>query len=145
MHIKRIRFDEVFDAQPGPGNFSFRSQGQAHYAVHLRRGLIPQAGAAYLLAFAAPDDWSTVLGWLDLQTGTSRLKDMTWLAMLDEIGALAWLAPFLLGGVLLFAGPAAALAALLGLLGYAGLRLYGIARRGRRVLRSLSEAQAEAA
>ncbi|HBI71369.1 MAG TPA: hypothetical protein DDZ22_20810 [Massilia sp.] len=66
---------------------------------------------------------------------------MTWLAMLDEIGALAWLAPFLLGGVLLFAGPAAALAALLGLLGYAGLRLAWIARRGQRVLRTLAAAR----
>lgn len=144
MHIERIDFDEVFDIQKGTGDFSFRSRGLPCYAVNLHRRLIPQDGSAYLVAFATPGDWSTVLGWLDLQTGTCRLKESTWLALLDEIGALAWLAPFLLGGMLLFAGPAAALAALLGLLGYAGLRLYGIARRGRRVQRALTAAHLDA-
>jgi len=142
MHIERIDFDDVFDIQPGPGDFSFRSRGQTHYAVNLRR-LIPQAGSSYLVAFAKPGDWSTVLGWLDLQTGTRRLKDNTWLAVLSDMTAIAWLAPFLLGGTLLFIGPGAALAVLLALCGYACLRLYRIAGRGRRVMRALSTACAE--
>jgi len=142
MHIERIDFDEVFDVQPGPGDFSFRSGGQTHYAVNLWRGLIPQAGSSYLIAFAKPGDWSTVLGWLDLQTGTRRLKNNTWLAVLSDMTAIAWLAPFLLGGALLFIGPGAALAVLLALCGFACLRLYQIASRGRRVMRALSAAHA---
>ncbi len=144
MQIKRIDFDEVFDVQPGPGDFSFRSRGQTHYAVNLWRGLIPQAGSSYLVAFAEPGDWSTVLAWLDLQTGTRRLKDNTWLAVLSDMSAIAWLAPFLLGGTLLFIGPGAALAVLLALCGLAGVRVYRIVRRGRRVLRALSTAYLDA-
>lgn len=140
MHIERIDFDHVFDIQPGPGDFSFTSRGQTHYAVNLQRGLIPQAGSSCLVAFAQPGDWSTVLGWLDLQTGTPRLKDNSWLAVLSDMTAIAWLAPFLLGGALLFIGPGAALAVLLALCGLAGLRVYRIVRRRQRVLRALSTA-----
>ncbi|MEW6023416.1 MAG: hypothetical protein AB1807_14900 [Pseudomonadota bacterium] len=142
MHIERIDFDEVFDVQQGPGDFSFKSGGQTHYAVNLWRGLIPQAGSSYLVAFAEPGDWSTILGWLDLQTGTRRLKDNTWLAVLSDMTAIAWLAPFLLGGALLFIGPGTALAVLLALCGYACLRLYQITGRGREVMRALSAAYA---
>ncbi|MCC2962469.1 hypothetical protein LK540_18740 [Massilia sp. IC2-278] len=144
MHIERIDFDDVFDVQPGPGDFSFRSRGQTHYAVNLWRGLIPQAGSSYLVAFAQAGDWSTVLGWLDLQTGTRRLKDNTWLAVLSDMSAIPWLAPFLLGGALLFIGPGAALAVLLALCGVAGVHVYRIVRRRQRVLRALSMAYLDA-
>lgn len=144
MHIERIDFDEVFDVQAGPGDFSFRSRGRVQYAVNLRRGLVPQAGSSYLVAFARPGDWSTVIGWLDLRTGRSRLKESPWLAMLSEIGWLAWLAPFLLGGALWFFGPGAALAVLLVLCGLVCLRLYRIAEGGWRARQALAAAYASA-
>lgn len=144
MHIERIDFDEVFDVQPGPGDFSFRSGGRSHFGVNLRRGLVPQAGSRYLVAFARPGDWTGVIGWVELRTGTVRLKESTWFAMLSDIGWFVWLAPFLAGGALWFFGAGAALAVLLVVCGLACLRLYRTAGHARQARQALSAAYAAA-
>lgn len=74
MHIERIHFDEVFDAAPGRGDFSFRSAGETHYGVNLQRGTIPRAGATYVVAFGRARDWGSVLGWRDLASGEVMLS-----------------------------------------------------------------------
>lgn len=113
MHIERVHFDEIFDAQAERGDFSFSSGGRVKYGVHLHRRAIPQVGSTYLFALASRDDWSSPLGWMDVQTKTIFLKSSTWLEVLSGLGSLIWLAPLLLGGALLLGGPSAALAALL--------------------------------
>lgn len=141
MHIEDVHFDEVFDAQPGTGDFSFRSGGRTNYAVKLRRRLVPQAGSRYLVAFGEAGNWSTVLGWLDPRTARTTLKTPTWLALLDEFGMLVWFAPFFLAGALLFGGVDAALAVLGLICLLTGLRAWRLVVQGRRVRRSLREAQ----
>lgn len=141
MHIEEVHFDEVFDAQPGTGDFSFRSGGRAHYAVNLHRRLVPPAGSRYLVAFGTAGDWSTVLGWLDPVIGKTVLKTPTWLALLDEFGALVWFAPFFLAGALVFGGAYAALVVLALICALAGLRGWRLVDRARRVRHALHDAQ----
>lgn len=143
MHIERIDFDEVFDVQAGRGDFSFRSRGQVHYGVHLRPGTVPQAGAAWLVAFSRRGDWSSVLAWRNIRHGTIAFKEAAWLAMLSELATLAWMAPFFLVAALLLAGPGTALAVLLLICAYAGLRLVRIGNRNRRLRRALREVEGE--
>ena len=87
MHIERVHFDEVFDEQVRRGEFSFRSAGQVRYGVHLHRGAIPRAGSTYLFALSSRDDWSSPIGWMDVQTKTIVLKEPIWLGMLSSLGS----------------------------------------------------------
>lgn len=115
MHIETIRFDDVFDVAARGGHFSFRRGGKTHYGVKLQNNLIPRAGSTYMIAFAQPGQWDTVLGWRDLASSEVRLAQPTWalwLRLLSDVYlyGLALLAlGFMLGG----AGVALAIAAIL--------------------------------
>jgi len=139
MHIERIHFDDVFDVNRQQGDFSYTSEGVKRYGARLRRGLIPCAGSTYLVAFAEAGDWSTVLGWRNLDTATRCYREPIWLATLSGIGSLLWLAPFFVFGALLFAGPGAALAVLLAMLCCTGLFSYRLVMRKRSTLRALDQ------
>lgn len=140
MYIERVHFDEIFDAQARRGDFSFSSGGRVKYGVHLHRRAIPQVGSTYLFALASRDDWSSPLGWMDVQTKTIFLKNSTWLEVLSGLGSLIWLAPLLLGGALLLGGPDAALAALLAMCCGFCWMLYRAVNRNRSIRKALREA-----
>ena len=143
MHIERVHFDEVFDAQAGQGDFSFRSAGQARYGVHLHGGAIPPVGSTYLFALSSRDDWSSPIGWMDVQTKTISLKEPTWLGVLSCLGSFIWLAPFFLGGAFLLGGPSVALAVLLTICCAYCWQLYNFVDRNRRIREALQEADVE--
>lgn len=111
MHIERIRFDAVFDTNAGRGDFSFWSEGRARYGVNLRRGLVPQAGSTWLVALAKSDDWSTVMGWRDLQGGKVEFRESTALATLAGMDIVVWSAMLLATSLPLILNKGAALAA----------------------------------
>lgn len=140
MHIERVRFDEIFDAQAARGDFSFRSGGQVRYGVHLHRRAIPQVGSVYLFALASRDDWSSPLGWMDVHTKAIFLKNSPWLEVLAGSASLIWLAPFLLGGALLLGGLGVALAVLLALCCASSWWLYRLIDRNRAIRKALQEA-----
>jgi len=143
MHIERVHFDEVFDAQAGRGDFSFRSAGQTRYGVHLHSGAIPQVGSTYFFALSSRDDWSSPIGWMDVQTKTISLKEATWLGVLSGLGSFIWLAPFFLGGAFLLGGLSVALAVLLTICGAYCWLLYKFVDRNRRIRKALQEADVE--
>ncbi len=140
MHIERVHFDEIFDAQAGRGDLSFSSGGRVKYGVHLHRRAIPQVGSTYLFALASRDDWSHPLGWMDVQTKTIFLKHSTWLEVLSGLGSLIWLAPLLLGGALLLGGTSAALVALLAICCAFFWMVYRSVDRNRSIRKALREA-----
>lgn len=115
MHIETIRFDDVFDVAARAGDFSFRSNGKAHYGARLQNNLIPRPGSTYTIAFAQPGRWDTVLGWRDLASDDVRLAQPTWalwLSLLSDfylVGVAVLALGFVLGG----AGLALAIAAVL--------------------------------
>ena len=137
MHVEQVEFEQVFDVQAGRGDFSFTSKGRSHYGVNLYRGMIPRAGATYLVAFAEKANWSSVLGWRDCAGGASELRQPLWHGVVTGIESLLWLGPFLVLGALLFGGQAAALAVLLAICSFAGVRVYRIAERNRAIRRAL--------
>ncbi|MFC3458487.1 hypothetical protein [Massilia haematophila] len=137
MHIQRIDFDEVFDADPGRGDFSFRNRAGVRYGVRLRRGVVPPSGASWLIAFARPDDWSSVLGWAAPGEAVT-LREGTLLALFSGAATLAWFTPFLVFGTGYFFGMGAALAVLLALGCWAGLAGGRIVARDRAVRRALA-------
>jgi hypothetical protein len=109
MHIKKIQFEKIFDVAARRGDFSFKSGNQSYYGINLRRGVIPREGAPYAVAFADRNDWSSMLGWRDLETGAVSLKhsvwDFLWIGMTD----LYIFLPLAFGFGLYFGGPALAL------------------------------------
>jgi hypothetical protein len=143
MHIERVHFDEIFDTHAGRGDFSFRSAGQVRYGVQLRRRAVPRPGSTYIFALAGRDDWSSPLGWMDVQTGTISLKNSTWLEVLSGLASFIWLAPFFLAGALLLGGPGMALAVLLAICCACSWLLYRFVDRNRRIRDALREAGAE--
>jgi len=134
MHIETIRFDDVFDVAARGGHFSFRTGGKTHYGVKLQNNLIPHAGSTYLIAFAQPGHWDTVLGWRDLASREVRLVHPTWelwLRLLSEVymvGIALLALGFMLGG----AGVALAIAAALLYPAYHRMRLNRAVRRALR-------------
>ena len=141
MHVEMIHFEKVFDAHAGRGDFSFESNGQVRYGVKLQRGMVPRAGSTYLVAFAESDDWSTVLGWLDLHTETMALSERLRHTMWSDLGSITLFGPVFLGAALLFGGPSAALAVLLAICSFAGFRLCRVVARNRLVRKALRNAQ----
>ena len=141
MHIQRIDFDEVFDAAPGRGDFSFRNRDGVRYGVQLGRGVVPPSGASWLVAFARADDWSSVLGWAAPGAAAATLRESTWLSLLSGAATLAWFAPFLVFGAGYFFGLGAALAVLLGLGCWGGVAGWRIVARDRAVRRALMRAK----
>lgn len=105
MQLERIHFEEIFDVVDRRGDFSFRSRGRAHYAACLRRGVVPRAGSTYLVAFARPGDWSSVLGWREASSQQAVLSYSAWSLLLIRLTDIYWWAPvflgigFLLGGI----------------------------------------------
>lgn len=137
MHIERVHFDEVFDAQARRGDFSFRSAGQVRYGVRLHGGAIPPVGSTYVFALSSRDDWSSPIGWMDAQTKTIFLKQSTWLWALWNLASFFWLAPFFLGGAFLLGGPNVALAVLLTICCVYSWQLYKLVHRNRRIRNAL--------
>lgn len=90
MHIERIRFERVFDIQPGLGMFSFASAGAVTYSVHLPGRTIPREGATWTVAFGQPGDWSTLLGWRDLAAQRTTLAYRLH-HVLSDIDLVYWL------------------------------------------------------
>lgn len=145
MHIQRIDFDEVFDVHPGRGDFSFRNRAGVRYGVQLRRGVVPPSGASWLVAFARPDDWSSVLGWAAPGEPAATLRESTWLALVSGAATLSWFAPFFVFGAGYFFGIGAALAVFLAMGCWGGVAAWRIVAQGRAVRRALVEAMAPAA
>lgn len=145
MHIQRIDFDEVFDVHPGRGDFSFRHRAGVRHGVQLRRGVVPPSGASWLVAFARPDDWSSVLGWAAPGEPAATLRESTWLALVSGAAMLSWFAPFLVFGAGCLFGLGAALAVLLAMGCWGGVAAWRIVTRGRAVRRALVEAMAPVA
>lgn len=141
MRIEEIHFDEVFDAQPRRGDFSFRGAGQVHYGVQLQNGVIPRDGARFAIAFADPGNWSTVLGWRDLASAEVTLKHPGWSAWLSMLGDVILFGPFVVGGALVFGGPPAALVAATLAAGLAVYRAGQVRRLNRAVRRALLAAR----
>lgn len=137
MHIEHIHFDEIFDAQPRGGDFSFKSKGRTQYGVMLGRRVIPREGATYAVAFVQPGDWCTVLGWRDLASTTVTLKQSAWSYLLSELSMIFVIGPAVIGAGLLLGGPGVALV-LSALVAVVSLvLLYGVIRRNRRVRQGL--------
>lgn len=105
MQLECIHFEEIFDVADSRGDFSFRSRGRAHYGACLRRGTVPRAGSTYLVAFARPGDWSSVLGWRETASQREVLSHSAWSLLLVRLLDIYWWAPawlaigFLLGGI----------------------------------------------
>lgn len=138
MQIERIHFEEVFDV--AAGDFSFRSEGRTHYGVSLGHGTIPEAGAAYAVAFGRPGDWSSVLGWRDLGSPAVTLKHSAAGLVLATVYDIYWYGLFFFAGGFLFGGirMALAFAALfIAGLGYVSFRNVQTLRRAKRALRSV--------
>lgn len=104
MQIQQIHFDEVFDAQPVRGDFSFTMHGQRFYGANLGKNVMPNPGTTFAVAFAKIDDWTTVLGWRDLSSNTVRLKQPNWMGLLLALHNLITFGPLLIAAVLAFAG-----------------------------------------
>lgn len=137
MHIERIHFEEVFDVAPGRGDFSFRSGGRTEYGVNLRRGTIPRAGGTYAVAFARAGDWTSVLGWRDLDSQEATLNHSTAGLLLARLYDLYLYGLFFLAGGFLFGGIGMALAfaaLFVAGLGYVTARDVRTLRRARRAL-----------
>jgi hypothetical protein len=116
MHIEKVKFDNVFDVAASRGDFSFRSGGRTVYGAKLQHHDIPPEGSIYAIAFAEPDDWTTVLGWRDLASQKVTLKRPLWWFWIDKLSDIAIYGMFFIGGGLLFAGVRGALAAALAML-----------------------------
>ncbi|MGB9110344.1 MAG: hypothetical protein WCC39_16780 [Telluria sp.] len=115
VHVEKIRFDEVFDVVAHRGSFSFRSGNRTHYGARLQNHLIPRPGATFAIAFAEPDQWSTVLGWRELASAEVTLARPAWHALLLGLGDIACVGMVLIAAGLLLAGAFGALAAMLAL------------------------------
>lgn len=142
MHIERIRFDRIFDAEPRGGDFSFASGGKSTYGVRLPGRAIPREGAVLALAFARPGDWSSVLGWRDLATREVELGHPWWELLWYELDMLWLLVPFVLVGGMVAAGGPGLLAAAALAAAVATLLVVRVARRNRRLRRLLQDIQA---
>ena len=137
MHIERIRFDEIFDVAVGRGDFSFRSNGRTEYGVNLQGEVIPRAGATFALAFARPGDWSTVLGWRDLESLTVTLKHPVWSSLVAGMSDVILLGPLFVAGALLLAGPGTAVAVSLVAAGVACYKTFRVVQLNRSVRNAL--------
>lgn len=132
MHIERIRFDRVFDAQPRGGAFSFASAGKTVYGVALPGRRIPREGATLALVLAQAGNWQSVLGWRDLGTQETAVAGSTLGIVVDSLDPLCYLTPFLIAGGFLLAGVAGALGGLtVAGAGVAWLAARGLQRRRR--------------
>lgn len=140
MQIERIHFEEVFDV--AAGDFSFRSEGRAHYGVSLGHGTIPQAGATYAIAFGRAGDWNSVLGWRDLASPAVSLTHSAAGLVLATVYDIYWYGLFFFAGGFLFGGIRMALAfAALFIAGlvYVSFRNVQSLRRAKRALLSVCE------
>jgi hypothetical protein len=104
MDIKKIQFEKIFDVAARRGDFSFKSGNESYYGINLRRGVIPREGATYAVAFADRNDWSSMLGWRDLETGAVSLKHSVWDSLWTGMTDLFILLPFAFGFGLYFGG-----------------------------------------
>lgn len=139
MHIERIRFERVFDIQPGLGMFSFASAGAVTYSVHLPGRTIPREGATWAVAFGQPGDWSTLLGWRDLAAQRTTLAYRLH-HVLSDIDLVYWLGLPLLVFSTLVGGPWAVLAVGLAAAACGAWWLGHVVRRNRRVRAALRKA-----
>lgn len=140
MRIERIHFEEVFDV--AAGDFSFRSEGRAHYGVSLGHGTIPPTGATYAVAFGRPGDWGSVLGWRDLASQTVTLTHSTTGLLLSTVYDIYLYGLFFFAGGFLFGGIRLALvfaALFIAGLGYVSFRNVQTLRRAKRALISVGE------
>lgn len=104
MQIKKIQFEKIFDVAARRGDFSFKSGHHSYYGINLRRGVIPREGAPYAVAFGDHNDWSTMLGWRDLETGAVSLKHSVWDFLWTGMTDLYILLPVAFGVGLNFGG-----------------------------------------
>ncbi|MFC0252049.1 hypothetical protein [Massilia consociata] len=133
MRVELVHFDEVFDVAAGRGDFSFRSGGHAYYGVTFRSNAIPQAGAAYAVAFAEPGNWASVLGWRELPSGKPILKYPTWSEWVEELGDILMYGPFFAVGGFLFGGAGGAAAVLAAAACAVFFKIRRVTRRNREV------------
>jgi hypothetical protein len=104
MYIKKIQFEKIFDVAARRGDFSFKSGDQSCYGINLRRGVIPREDTPYAVAFADPNDWSSMLGWRDLETGAVSLNHSVWNSLWIGMADLYMLLPLAFGFGLYFGG-----------------------------------------
>lgn len=93
MHIEHIHFEEVFDVQTGRGDFSFRMKGHPCYGANLGSGVIPRAGARYVVMFGKQGDWSSLIAWRDLASDKVWFRKRAGIGQLLELGDLALSGP----------------------------------------------------
>lgn len=136
MHIEKVRFDEVFDVAAHRGDFSFRSRGHTQYGVNLKNDVIPREGSTFAIAFAEPGDWTTVLGWRDLESADVMLTRPTWSLWLFNLSDIILYGLILIVGGLLLAGVGGGIAVTVVI---AAVAFYGIVR-GMRLNHSVKEA-----
>lgn len=136
MHIQRIHFDRVFDVQPHRGMFSFASDDAVTYSVHLPGRVIPREGATWAVAFEAPGDWSTLLGWRDLAAQRTTLNHRLH-HVLSDVEMVYWFAIPALVLCVWFGGLWAALALLLASAAAGAWWLRKVIKRNRRVRAAL--------
>lgn len=99
MHLVAIKFDRVFDIVQDPSGrgayptlFSFESAGKRYFSVSISGAPRLESGMEVIAALAHRDDWKSLEGWKDVQTGTIHLPRLTSVA-----SPLYRTAPILLG------------------------------------------------
>lgn len=84
MHLVAIKFDRIFDIVRDPsgrGNyptlFSFESAGKRYFSVSISGAPRLESGMEVIAALAQRDDWKSLEGWKDVQTGKIHLPQLT--------------------------------------------------------------------
>lgn len=137
MHVEQVQFDEVVDAAASRGDFPFRNAGRAWYGIHFPGKAIPRNGSTFVVAFAEPGNWASVLGWRNLALPAVTLANPTTSFLLSLAFELILYGPFFVVGALVYGGTVAAVVVGAIIAAISIWRVARVMRRNRAVARAL--------